>query len=92
MMSWIVGAFGEGRAGGRHRGGGWRVGLVVHIPFTRVSDIWLSEIFVAEAFFASFLLTGILLTSTLIPVTYFYFAYVHVVIMIGLGFVVFIDG
>ena len=22
MMSWIVGAFGEGRAGGRHGGGG----------------------------------------------------------------------
>ena len=42
MMSWIVGAFGEGRAGGHHGGGGGgegRVGLVVHIPFTRVSDI-----------------------------------------------------
>ena len=42
MMSWIVGAFGEGRAGGRHGGGGGgggRGGLVVQIQFKRVSDI-----------------------------------------------------
>ena len=62
-------------------------------PVTQVSYVWFSEAFATEGFFASFLLNELLLASTLcLLFSFLIFAYVPVVVLVGLGFVVLVDG